>query len=735
MEIGTNRLNIKTLLLCLVLLLCQLTLAQDKTRIDSLRTKLTELSKTNEGLSEKFETEVNISNVTLRTLLMGVAEIHNININIENNIANIPVSNNFKDVNIIDLFVFLCKEYNLTIDITGNILSFKAYKPEKVIPKDPFEVEYEANDRISMDVQNQKLFAVVKKISAKTGNNLVYEPGLEDKTINVYTKNAEFESAIKQMAISNGLDIEYSEEDFIILTKRSEKENFSFDPNSRAKIGYEVIDKQEMLLKVNFKNTAVKDIINALSVDLDLNVFTASPLDEAGEVTFVAKELTFDELIEKIFESNTGRSTSQQNRSQNRNSNISNRNQVQVKNSTTNFTFKKENGIYYFGTEKQLSLRKVEKIRLKHRSVELLSDPSGGTTSRRTGGRNLNSGSNAAMNSFNSSFNAVRTNNRTGTQNRGGQNRNSQNYSQNNSRNLNQGQSSSIMELIPDNLIKDINIKVDVEQNSLYVSGSSQKINRLKTFLRSIDKAVPVVLIEVMIIEVSRSSVVETGISFGIGENKSTTRGELQPQIDLTLGAQTINRVIGGFDGFGSFNLGQVVPNFFATIKAMEANGNLKIRSTPKLSTLSGHRATFSNGQTSYYSVTQQNIVSGNNPVTNTITNFVPIDAELGLTVKPLVSGNGQVTLDIFVIQSNFGQRIEENAPPDINSREFSSLIRVRNGDIVVLGGLEEQTKDDSGSGVPFLARVPIIKWLFSERRREDSKSKLTILIKPTIIN
>jgi len=167
----------------------------------------------------------------------------------------------------------------------------------------------------------------------------------------------------------------------------------------------------------------------------------------------------------------------------------------------------------------------------------------------------------------------------------------------------------------------------------------------------------------------------------------------------------------------------------------MEANGNLKIRSTPKLSTLSGHRATFSNGQTSYYTVTQQNIVSGNNPVTNTITNFVPIDAELGLTVKPLVSGDGQVTLDIFVIQSNFGQRIEENAPPDINSREFSSLIRVRNGDIVVLGGLEEQTKDDSGSGVPLLARIPVIKWLFSQRRREDSKSKLTILIKPTVIN
>lgn len=733
MGIQLNLFDFKILLFCLGFLLFQNSLAQNNTRLDSLRTKLTELAKANEGLSEQFETELNISNVTLQTLLLSVAEIHNLNINIDNSIANISVTNNFQDVHIIDLLVFLCKQYSLTIDFTGNILSFKAYNPPQIIQKDPFEVKYEVGDRISMDVRNQKLFEVVKKISAETGKNLVYKPGLENKTINVFTNNAEFESAMKQLAISNGLSIEYTEDNFIILTQQTEESNFSFSSNSRSKIGYDIIDRQEMLLKVNFKNTSIKDIINALSIDLNLNVFTASPLDEAGQVTFVAKEITFDELIEKIFESNSTQVNNPQQNSQNRNQNFSNNNnQAQLTNGTANFTFKKENGIYYFGTEEQLSLRKVELIQLKHRSVELLSDPSGGMTSRRSGGgRNLNMGTNAAFNSFNSSFNSGGVNNGLNNQNRNNQ----INFQQGNNRNLNQGQSSNILELIPENLTQELNIKVDVEQNSLYVSGSSQKINRLRNFLDGIDKAVPVVLIEVMIIEVSRSALVETGISWGIGDQPTTTQGNLYPQVNLSLGSETINRVIGGFDGFGSFNLGQVVPNFFATIKAMEANGNLKIRSTPKLSTLSGHRATFSNGQTSYYTITQQNIVSGNNPVTNTITNFVPIDAELGLTVKPLVSGDGQVTLDIFVIQSNFGQRIEENAPPDINSREFSSLIRVRNGDIVVLGGLEEQTKDDSGSGVPFLARVPVIKWLFSQRRREDSKSKLTILIKPTIIN
>jgi len=166
----------------------------------------------------------------------------------------------------------------------------------------------------------------------------------------------------------------------------------------------------------------------------------------------------------------------------------------------------------------------------------------------------------------------------------------------------------------------------------------------------------------------------------------------------------------------------------------MESNGNLKIKSTPKLSTLNGHRATFSNGETSYYTVTQRNIYGTDNPQTSEITNYEPIDAELGLSIKPLVSGNGQVTLDIFVIQSSFGERIDENAPPDISSREFSSIIRVQDQDIVVLGGLEQQRLNDSGTGVPFLARVPVVKWLFSTRKREASKAKLTVFIKPSII-
>jgi type IV pilus assembly protein PilQ len=238
-----------------------------------------------------------------------------------------------------------------------------------------------------------------------------------------------------------------------------------------------------------------------------------------------------------------------------------------------------------------------------------------------------------------------------------------------------------------------------------------------------------------MLLEVKNSAVIETGISAGIGEKPVTTQGTVFPTADITLGAQTINKIINRFDGFGALNVGSVVPNFYLSLKAMESNGDLKIRSSPKLSTLNGHKAHLSIGETTYYVVTNQNYYGSQIPQTSEIKNYQPIDAELSVTIRPLVSGDGQITLDIKVIQSSFnGERIDKDAPPGINSREFTSLIRVRDQDLIVLGGLEEKVKNDSGTGVPFLARIPVIKWFFSSRKREDSKKKLTILIKPTVI-
>lgn len=717
----------KTLTLFILFFCIQLAIGQEE-RIQNIRNHLEVLAVENPEFNATLKLEVNVSNVTLPNFLMAVSKVHGLNMSVANDIANINIVNNFANVTVSDLLIFLCKEYNLTIDFTGSILSIKRFVAPNPEPMEKVvRIDYvPKNEMISMDISGDPLDKVFRKIMDVSGKNLLYSNNLKTKVLDAYLNQVPFDKAMEKLADLNGLVHSKSRDGFYLFSPMESQENGAANIRGlRPGMGYEVLDTINKILNVDFNKTSIAQIIDGLGQDLKLDIYTASPLEEAGTVTFNAKNIYFDDLLAHIFESQeVGAEISGQPENQNQlgRSRPNTNSNLQQNSSPKNFTFKKENNIYFFGTADQLSLRKVEIIQMMHRSVELLNDPMGGG---RMAGR-TNTGSVNYFSNGQNSNTPGGPNNFNGRSNVNTQNNAFGNY---------QSNAEAIVSILPDELKSDLDIKVDFELNSFFVSGPASKIQRFKSFINEIDKPVPVVLIEVMIIEVRKSSLVETGISWGLGSEPTRTTGTAFPSTDMTFGANTINKVIGGFDGFGSFNIGKVVPEFFATLKAMEDNGNIKIRSTPKLSTLNGHRANLSIGETTYYVITNQNFFGSQVPTTSEIRNYAPIDAELGVSIKPLVSGDGQVTLDINVIQSDFsGERIEEDAPPGLTSREFSSIIRMQNQDLAILGGLEEKVKNDSGSGVPGLSRVPVIKWLFSKRKREDTKQKLTILIKPTVI-
>ncbi|WP_190808388.1 type II secretion system protein GspD [Flagellimonas sp. S3867] len=722
---------------------------EEETRIQNIQNNLESLAVDNPGLSENLKLDINVNSVSLSNFLLAVSQVHKINLNIDPSLQGINIVNNFSNVTVADLLVFLCKQYGLDINFTGNILSILKYQPPpEIIPEREALVSFDAlNNLISMDLKGDPLGKAFRKIIDVSGQNLLYSKGMENIPLSIYIKDVPLDLAMKNIAEANNLTYSKSRDGFYLFDQ-ADNTDANNGRASRSGIAgenfyYQVLDTVNRILDVDFNNVPIADIVQEISLDLDLDVYVATPLTEAGNVTFKAKQIYYDELLTKIFESETVQPTvgaatnGQQNvqpQNRNRNQNQGRAAAIPAPNlNSSNFTFKKENDRYFFGTADQLSVRKLEIVQMMHRSVELLGDPMQSTGYGRSAGRTITGGVNyVGGGGFQNEANGFGNN-------QGNLRQNSNNTRRINTQNNQFGDYSSnaeaIVSILPDDVVADLDIKIDYELNSFLISGPAASINRFKKFIKQIDRPVPVVLIEVMIIEVRKSATIETGISWGIGDEPVETTGGIFPQTDLTLGAKTVNKIIGGFDGFGSFNIGRVVPEFFATIKAMEANGNIKIKSTPKLSTLNGHRANLSIGETTYYVVTSQNFFGSQIPTASEIRNFQPIDAELAVSIKPLVSGNGQVTLDINVIQSDFSsERIDEDAPPGLTSREFSSIIRMQNQDLAILGGLEEKVKNDSGSGVPFLARIPVIKWLFSKRRREDSRQKLTILIKPTVI-
>jgi len=293
---------------------------------------------------------------------------------------------------------------------------------------------------------------------------------------------------------------------------------------------------------------------------------------------------------------------------------------------------------------------------------------------------------------------------------------------------------SNLIEILPEDLTTDLLINEYLELNSLLISGEQKRINELVELLRDIDKQVPVVLIEVIIVDVNKNYSITTGIEAGIGEAPVVTKGKVFPGVDIQIGADDINKIIQRFGDFGLVNLGNVNQNFYMLLKAIEQQGILKVNSTPKLSTLNGQEANMTIGDTEYYLEEQSNIIGTQNPTVSTTEIYKAVNAELSITLKPIVSGDESITMEIEVIQSDFTERISETAPPGTVNRSFKSMIKVKNQDMIILGGLEEKRIQDSASGTPFLSRIPIIKWFFSSRNKTNSSAQLNIFIRPTII-
>lgn len=666
-------------------------------RIQKIEKKLELLSTSVPGLTKKIDFSLN--DTELPIFIRAIAAEQELNVSITSDLNQIKVSQNFSNAIVQNVFLYLCKEYHLTLDVLGSIISFKRYTKPFITRNISAKYDQE-KDLFSVDLLNDTLFVAFKKITHVTGKNLVFSPGIENQKISSYIKDKTFESAIDKIAFANNLSVTKTKDNYYLFESASAPNQKGITDTRRQKPAryrnsnfyFKIQDTIKQLVDVDFENVSIASIIKDIGHDLSINMFTSSPLSDAGKATVKATGIPYDVLLTNILEN-------------------------------TAFSYKKINNIYYFGEEEQSSLNSSVAIPLLHRSIEIMN------SSIQSNRNSVFSSSNENRN-YNNSFNQG-----TGNFN----NSTNHNNSTLNNRSTFQGysnKSEAILDLIPKRITEGLEITTDVEQNAFLVNGNAQKIEAFKNFLKTIDKPIPIILIEVMILEVSNSNLVSSGLDLGIGETPTTDNGSIFSGTNLTLGATSINKIIGGFNGFGSLNIGKVVPNFYAKIKALETNGTIQIRSTPKLSTLNGHQATLSRGERSYYTVTRKDVIGSQNPQTTEIKNYFPIDADLSIGIRPLVSGDGNITLNINVLQSDFnGERIDPEAPPGINSREFTSTIRVNNKDVVILGGIEETSKNNTGSGVPFLARIPIIKWFFSKRTRTTSKSKLSVLIKSTIID
>ena len=242
------------------------------------------------------------------------------------------------------------------------------------------------------------------------------------------------------------------------------------------------------------------------------------------------------------------------------------------------------------------------------------------------------------------------------------------------------------------------------------------------------------VMIEAKIIEVTLSKNFSAGINWSLIPQNLTL-----PGLGVLTGALTGGAIAAQNAGGGgsAFQVGVAAPQsgIQALISALESQGTVSILSSPKISTLNNQKAVIkvATDDVFFTQTTQREPLTG--VVTQTVTPNT-ITEGLVLDVTPQI-GADAITMNIRPsISERLGQATSSNGDvvPILGVRATDTVVRVRDGQTVVIGGLMQQRSTRNRSGVPGLQRVPGVGRAFRSDTQTDSKVELVILLTPTLL-
>ncbi|ELP5730137.1 pilus (MSHA type) biogenesis protein MshL [Vibrio vulnificus] len=252
------------------------------------------------------------------------------------------------------------------------------------------------------------------------------------------------------------------------------------------------------------------------------------------------------------------------------------------------------------------------------------------------------------------------------------------------------------------------------------------------------------VILEAKILEVTLSDGYQQGINWS---NISASLGNS--------GSIVVNRpgstLLPGLDAIGSLLGGQTNVtisdgSFEAVLSFMSTQGDLNVLSSPRVTASNNQKAVIKVGNDQYY-VTALSSNAGNGENSNAVpeVTLTPFFSGISLDVTPQIDDKGNVFLHVHpaVIeveeetkQLNLGGDFQNITLPLAKSsiRESDSVIRARDGDVVVIGGLMKSNTVERVSKVPFFGDIPALGHLFRNTSNLTQKTELVILLKPTVV-
>ena len=284
-----------------------------------------------------------------------------------------------------------------------------------------------------------------------------------------------------------------------------------------------------------------------------------------------------------------------------------------------------------------------------------------------------------------------------------------------------------------------VGLSADERTNAIVAYGTQQDLKTLRELIEKIDIPLPQVRIEAIITEVTLNDNQSSGItSLGFQYNKNADGPKLTFGGSLTdSNGNIVDAAAGGIFGSGFSFTGNVDGLINGVLSAAESDSDVRILSTPTI--------VVSHNEEGVVNVSESRpiITSSSSSLNNTTNNSTNVrsnvefrDIGIQLSVTPLIGADGSVQMTIEQTVDNIaGQtEIDGNEQPIIGRREATSTITVNSGEVIILGGLQENRKNESNAYFPFLGKMPVLKNVFGGTSADFTRTELIIFVRPSVI-
>jgi type IV pilus secretin PilQ/predicted competence protein len=289
--------------------------------------------------------------------------------------------------------------------------------------------------------------------------------------------------------------------------------------------------------------------------------------------------------------------------------------------------------------------------------------------------------------------------------------------------------------IILDNNVEGSTTTSSYKANRILITDLPSIVDEMVSVLTTMDIPERIIQIEARIIETTISSKAQLGFQWPTEITTKMSGADDGTQSSSTA-TSTSNQNMGAYDPEnGRWTWGKLsVAQLSAVLSLLNQNGNSKLISDPRITTLENHEANIKSS-TVIPIQTINRFTEG--AATQDIVTFQDIDVAISLKVTPRINGDGRITLIVEpTVEDIIGYSgTTDNQKPITASRSLNTSITLKDGETAALGGLLKENEIKSTKKFPLLGDIPILgKILFSHSSKEKSTTELIILITPHIL-